>query len=352
MPRLRSQNHLILVVLVAVLTAVAPLVLSACGGSAGGTTAGGNAGTAASPDAPVIAVTTPLLGAIVRDAVGDAATVEVVMPNGSDPHEWRPSAKDVAALQSADMIVENGTGLEQGLEEAVQQARADGVPVFTATDHVAVRTVKGNGGPAGEDAHGHAGEDAHGHEGGDAHGHEGEEAHDHGAGDPHFWTDPAQVRRVLAALPAAVRKATGEDISAQAARASAALKQIDARIAADFAKIPPKARNLVTGHESLGYLADRYGLGLVGAVTPSLSSQGQVSAAHLKELEDAMKKAGVRVVFTETGLPNAVADAIVDQAGATLVELGTEAVPADGTYATYIQEITRRISSALANTGS
>lgn len=352
MPRLRSQNHLILVVLVAVLTAVAPLVLSACGGSAGGTTAGGNAGTAASPDAPVIAVTTPLLGAIVRDAVGDAATVEVVMPNGSDPHEWRPSAKDVAALQSADMIVENGTGLEQGLEEAVQQARADGVPVFTATDHVAVRTVKGNGGPAGEDAHGHAGEDAHGHEGGDAHGHEGEEAHDHGADDPHFWTDPAQVRRVLAALPAAVRKATGEDISAQAARASAALKQIDARIAADFAKIPPKARNLVTGHESLGYLADRYGLGLVGAVTPSLSSQGQVSAAHLKELEDAMKKAGVRVVFTETGLPNAVADAIVDQAGATLVELGTEAVPADGTYATYIQEITRRISSALANTGS
>ena len=335
MTRLRPRNHPVLAVLIVALMAALALGLSACGGSGGGTTAAGDAGSAASPDAPVIAVTTPLLGAIVRDAVGDAARVEVVMPNGSDPHEWRPSAKDVAALQSADMIVQNGLGLEQGLEEAVQQARADGVPVFTATDHIAVRAV------AGKDAH--AGEDDHGHEG--------EESHDHGAGDPHFWTDPAQVRRVLAALPAAVRKATGADISAEASRAATAVKDTDARIAADFAKIPESARNLVTGHESLGYLADRYDLGVVGAVTPSLSSQGQVSAAHLKELEDAMEKAGVRVVFTETGLPNAVADAIVDQTGATLVELGTEAVPADGTYATYIQELARRISSALANTG-
>lgn len=335
MTRLRPRNHPFLAALLVVLLAAIPLVLSACGGSGAGGTTAANSGTTVPPDAPAIAVTTPLLGAIVRDAVGDAARVEVVMPNGSDPHEWRPSAKDVAALQSADMIVQNGLGLEQGLEEAVQQARADGVPVFTATDHIAVRAV------AGKDAH--AGEDDHGHEG--------EESHDHGAGDPHFWTDPAQVRRVLAALPAAVRKATGADISAQASRAATAVKDIEARIAADFAKIPKSARNLVTGHESLGYLADRYDLGVVGAVTPSLSSQGQVSAAHLKELEDAMEKAGVRVVFTETGLPNAVADAIVGQTGATLVELGTEAVPADGTYATYIQELARRISSALANTG-
>jgi zinc/manganese transport system substrate-binding protein len=208
------------------------------------------------------------------------------------------------------------------------------VPVFTATDHIAVRKVA-------------EGDDEHAHDHGDEQGH-GDEA---GAGDPHFWTDPAQVRKVVAALPGAVRRATGADVSAPAKAAAARIAGIDTAIAADFAALPPKARNLVTGHESLGYLADRYDLGLVGAVTPSLSSQGQVSAAHLKELEQAMEKAGVRVVFTETGLPNAVADAIVSETGATLVELGTEAVPGDGTYATYITELARRISSALANTG-
>ena len=316
------MRHGLVGLLVALLTAAA-LGLAACGSSGGGADSG--ATSAAGGDRPVIVATTPILGAIVRDAVGDGAEVQVVMPNGSDPHEWRPSARDVARIQSADLVVQNGLGLEQGLEEAVQQARAEGVPVFTATDHVAVKAVT-------EGDHAHAGED-------------------HGAGDPHFWTDPAQVRRVVAALPAALKTATGADVSAAAAKAQRTLAALDASIAADFAALPATARKVVTGHESLGYLARRYDLGLVGAVTPSLSSQGQVSAAHLKDLEDAMTRAGVRVVFTETGLSNAVADAIVAQTGATLVELGTEALPDDGSYATYIRDLSRRVSSALANSG-
>ena len=307
------RARLALGALLAVLVVVAALGVAACGSS--GASGTGASGTGASADGgagerAVIVATTPILGAIVRDAVGDAADVRVLMPNGGDPHEWRPSAKDVAELQSADLVMQNGLGLEQGLQEAISQARDDGVPVFTATDHVAVRP-----------------------------------------GDPHFWTDPSQVARVVAALPAAVRAATGADIAASAAKAGKRLAALDAEIADDFAKVPETARNVVTGHESLGYLAARYGLALTGAVTPSLSSQGQVSAAHLKQLEDAMSRAGVRVVFTETGLPNAVADAIVAQAGATLVQLGTEALPDDGTYATYIRELARRMSSALANTG-
>lgn len=307
------RARLALGALLAVLVVVAALGVAACGSS--GASGTGASGTGASADGgarerAVIVATTPILGAIVRDAVGDAADVRVLMPNGGDPHEWRPSAKDVAELQSADLVVQNGLGLEQGLQEAISQARDDGVPVFTATDHVAVRP-----------------------------------------GDPHFWTDPSQVAKVVAALPAVVRAATGADIAASAAKAGKRLAALDAEIADDFAKVPETARNVVTGHESLGYLAARYGLALTGAVTPSLSSQGQVSAAHLKQLEDAMSRAGVRVVFTETGLPNAVADAIVAQAGATLVQLGTEALPDDGTYATYIRELARRMSSALASTG-
>jgi len=315
----------------------APVTLAACGGGGDGTAA--TTPTAAA-DAPLIVATTPVLGAIVRQAVGDRARVEVVMPNGSDPHEWRPSARDVAGMEQADLLVENGLGLEEGLQEAIARAREGGTPVFTATDHVDVRMVKDAGTAKGA-------EDDHDHD----HDHAGEEAHDHGAADPHFWTDPAQARRVTAALPAAVRRATGADVRAQAAAARQDLVALDASARKAFAAVPADARRLVTGHESLGYLADRYGLDVVGAVTPSLSSEGQVSAAHLKDLEDAMREAGVRVVFTETGLPNAVADAIVAETGATVVEVGTEAMPEDGSYSTYIRDLTGRISSALANSG-
>jgi zinc/manganese transport system substrate-binding protein len=316
----------------AALALAAPITLAACGGDGGGATTG--AATTVAADAPVIVATTPVLGAIVRDAVGSRAQVRVIMPNGSDPHEWRPSARDVAALESADLVVENGLGLEQGLEESIDRVREGGTPVFTATDHVDVRMVEDEP-----------------HSDGADHDHDHEEGHDHGAGDPHFWTDPQQVRSVVAALPGAVRTATGTDVSASAREARTRLAALDSRAQAAFAAVPASARHLVTGHESLGYLADRYGLEVVGAVTPSLSSEGQVSAAHLKELEDAMREAGVRVVFTESGLPDAVTDAIVAETGATVVEVGTEAMPEDGAYSTYIRELTGRISSALSNSG-
>lgn len=318
------------------LTIGAALMLGAIGALGAGCGGSGSSSTPAgtTADRPVIAATTPILGAVVRDAVGDAAEVRVVMPNGSDPHEWRPSAKDVAALQEADLVVENGLDLEAGLEDAIDQARKDGTPVFTATDHVTVRE-------SGEDP-----EEPHADEG-DAHADE----HGHGAGDPHFWTDPAQVRSVTLALPGAVKKATGIDVSATSRKAARDLAAADTAIAAEVMAVPAADRTLVTGHESLGYFADRYGLEVIGAVTPSLSSQGQVSAAHLADLEAAMKKAGAKVLFTETGLSDAVADAVVKETGATVVEVGTEVLPGDGSYETYITELGRRISSALATPG-
>ena len=66
----------------------------------------------------------------------------------------------------------------------------------------------------------------------------------------------------------------------------------------------------MSGHESLGYFADRYGLTLVGAVIPSASSQAEASAGELAALREAMKAVGADVIFTEVGTPPEVVDAI------------------------------------------
>jgi len=52
-----------------------------------------------------IVVTYSILGAVVRDLVGDQATLIVLMPNGQDPHEWDPSAKDIEIMNKADLTV-------------------------------------------------------------------------------------------------------------------------------------------------------------------------------------------------------------------------------------------------------
>jgi len=316
-----------LIPLVALLVAaVATIMLAGCGSSSPRDTTA----------RPSIVVTTPMLGAVVRKAVGDTADVRVLMLNGSDPHEWRPSAQDVAALENADLIVENGLGLEEGLADALARAREGGTPMFTATDHVAVRTVRaGQGADPSDPDHGQGADPSHPDQG-------------PGARDPHIWTDPTKMRDVVLALPAAVKRSTGADISATARTAAQSLAAVDREVSTLMARVPSSARGIVTGHETLGYFADRYGYRLVGAIIPSLSSQGQISAAHIAALDRTMRAAGVRVVFDDVGTPAQVSQAVANDTGATVVKLNTVAVGADGSYESFIRELGRRVSSALA----
>ena len=72
-----------------------------------------------------IVVTTAVLGAVVRDLVGDRATVSVLMGDGVDPHEWSPSAQDIEALHHADLVVANGLGLEAAIDERARRGRGE-----------------------------------------------------------------------------------------------------------------------------------------------------------------------------------------------------------------------------------
>ena len=59
-------------------------------------------------------------------------------------------------------------------------------------------------------------------------------------------------------------------------------------------RVPPAERKLVTTHDALGYFADRYGIEVIGAVIPSLSTQAQPSAKDVGQLVDQIKSEGVR----------------------------------------------------------
>jgi zinc/manganese transport system substrate-binding protein len=103
----------------------------------------------------------------------------------------------------------------------------------------------------------------------------------------------------------------------------------------------------VSGHESLGYFADRYGFTLVGAVVPSASSQAEASAGELAALREAIEAARADVIFTEIGASPSVVDAIASDTGARMVELGTHNLPDDGTYRTFMLDIAGVFVSAL-----
>jgi zinc/manganese transport system substrate-binding protein len=265
-------------------------------------------------------VTSSILGDVVRDLVGDQASVDVVMPPNADPHDFQASARQVAEMRTADALVVNGGGFEGGLRDAIEGAGDDGVPTFAAIDHV--RTLR-----VGNDL------------------------------DPHFFTDPSRMADAVEALaPFLTEQVPALDTAAfrdRAATTVASLRALDAEVAATLAPVPADRRTLVTNHEVFTYFADRYGFRVVGAVIPSTSTQAEPSAGDLDALATTVREAGVPVVFADTASPRRLADALAAEAGddVQVVELYSESLgPAgsDGaTYAGMMRTNAARIAAAL-----
>jgi len=270
-----------------------------------------------------VVVTYSILGTVVKELVGDKATVIVSVPNGLDPHEWQPSARDIEALNKADLVIQNGLGLEAGMRKTLEAARSRGVRFFTASDYIVVRYVgPGEGIPSGDP--------------------------DQvvGAPDPHLWMDPTAISSIVGALSIAL-KDIGLDVGEQAADLEGRLAGLDKEITDTVAVIPQESRKLVTGHESMGYFARRYGFRLVGVIIPSLSTQAEVSAADLAVLKKTIQENNVKTIFTELGTSPAVARAIGNETGVRVVELTAVTLPADGSYFTFMRNITSAITNAL-----
>jgi zinc/manganese transport system substrate-binding protein len=289
-------------------------------------------------------VTTSLWADVVEHVVGDDATVETIVPVGADAHAYAPSSRQVAAIQTADLVIANGLGLEEGLGDVLDAAAEDGVRVVELApdlDPIPFSFV-------GADDH-HDDDGSHAEEDGD------EEGHDHEGDDPHVWMDPDRV--ALAAL--LVADALGEldpsiDWTARAEAFADELRTAGTTMDDALAAVAADRRKLVTNHDALGYFADRFDFEIVGVVIPGGSTLADPSSGELAELVEVMETEGVRVIFGETSSPTNLADAVAAELGddVEVVELYTGSLgePGSGADTVIGMLITnaQRIAGALA----
>ena len=159
--------------------------------------------------------------------------------------------------------------------------------------------------------------------------------------------DPLDMKQVVDALAVQLKTDLGIDVSGRAKDLDSRLVALDKEVAADVATRPEANRKLVTGHESMGYFAQRYHFKLVGALVPSLTTDAETSAAELAALKQAIKDNQVKAVFTELGTPQSVADAIGQDSGVKVIELTTHSLPQGGNYFTFMRDISQTIVNAL-----
>ena len=354
------------------------LVLSSCSPSTQDEIADASAATppitAQAQDAPSVVVTTTVLGSVVGEiltcAVGDESSMTVLMPLGADPHDFQASSAQVALMASADLVVANGLGLEEGVMDALDNVEADGVPVLEIAALVdplpfGEEYEEEHSGQESHDDHGHGEEEEHsGQESHDDHGHgeeeehSGQESHDdhgHGEFDPHFWFDMERMA-IAAELIGAELTVKGEESFASCGESVAEeIRAAEALVADTLSSVQEANRVLVTDHDALGYLAEGYDFDIVGVVIPGGSTLGDANSSDLADLVATIQNEGVRAIFGNTAGSPALLQTLAAEVGGDVrvVELFVGSLGGPGSGAESYQEMmttnATRIASALAD---
>jgi ABC-type Zn uptake system ZnuABC Zn-binding protein ZnuA len=286
-----------LLVAVALAPAVSTLA-TGCGGGAAG---------AGSSSGPTVVATTTQVADFVRNVGGQRIDVHQILHPNTDPHEYEPRPSDVKSVSGASLAVRSGGDVDDWLQDVMDNAGGD-AQVLILSDHVHTR----------EDAAGDL--------------------------DPHWWQDPRNAELAVKAIRDALAKADPGGAATyrrNAARYLGRLEQLDRQTAACIGRIPARLRKLVTTHDALGYYAARYGLAVVGAVIPSLSTQAQPSAGDIQGLVDQIRRTGVKAIYPESSVNPKLEQAVARESGATIgAPLWADTLGPEGSSgATYIDSI-------------
>ena len=281
------------------------------------------AGTAVA--APVqVAASTSIIADFVKMVGGSRISLVTLVPANADTHTYQPTTRDVQRLSQARVLFVNGANLEPWLPKLI--GSAPGVKVVTLSSGVKLRKASELVA-------------------------EGLEAE--GAYDPHTWWSPQNVAVYVKTIGAELTRLDPVGKSVYAANAAAYQRQLsalDAYAKTQFATIPAPQRKLVTNHDALGYLAQRYGFTVVGQVIGGLSTEREPSAQELVRLVKGVKASGAKAIFTENTVNARLAQALSSETGVKIAPpLYTDALGAPGSVGdSYLKAFRHNVAVIVA----
>jgi zinc transport system substrate-binding protein len=299
--------------------AIVLLTLLALGGAL--TTACGSTGSSARKGKVAVAASFYPAAYAAEQVGGNRVEVTNLTPAGAEAHDLELTTDDLDRLLGADVAFVLGSDFQPAVEDAAE--RRDGETV-----ELLPKLVDAQGKKVAE---------------------EGEE----GGVDAHVWLDPVlmsqlvgEVERGLSAADPAGRSTferNARDLQSKLAALDTRYRERLTGCARDL---------LVTSHESLGYLASRYGLRQQGVA--GLSPHTEPDPARLGELAQLARNQGVTTVFTEETVSPRIAQTLARDAGGLRTEvlsplesLTTKQQDSGADYFTLMNANLDKISAAL-----
>jgi manganese/iron transport system substrate-binding protein len=289
-----SLNRLFAVVLVFVLAACAHK--SPFESAAGGTSPQGEA-----TQKIKVATTISTLNSFVQGVGGEHVIVKNIVPIGASPETFAPAPQDVASVADANLLVENGAGLESWLDRLLRDAGSRNLRVVVLADGLPVKNLN-----------------------------------------PHLWMDPVLAKRYVQKIRdalIAIDPANAGDYRRNAASYDSRLDDLIAQIRRQIATVPPSHRYMIVFHNAWQYYNDRFGITTLGFVERNPGQEP--NPQQIAQLIDLAKRHHVRGVFSEPEYSPKLLNSIAQGAGIKVVEdLYDDSVGTNPQVANYIAMLT------------
>lgn len=284
-------------------TMAASLILSACGKTGTPSQEKGEAATqskeAKSEDSKLkVMASFYTMYDFVKKVGGDKVDVKNMVPAGTEPHDWEPTATDIKNLEDADVFIYNGVDMEHWTEEVLDSLDNRSLKVVEAARGISL--IKG------ADEHGEDPDEDKDHD---------KDEHDEDGHDPHVWLNPLNAKAEMENIKNALVEADPKNkayYTENYNKYAQELEQLDAEYKKELGDT--KNKNIITAHEAFGYLCSAYGLNQVGI--EGLSPDSEPDPARMNEIIEFAKAQGVKTIFFEELVNPKVAETIAKEIGA------------------------------------
>jgi zinc transport system substrate-binding protein len=245
--------------------------------------------------------------------MGDEANVTNITPAGAEPHDYEPTAADIARIEKSSILILNGGQLEPWGDKITNDLKDTNVTVITAGEHLFSNEMK----------------------------------------DPHIWLDPVFAQKMVDSIASAAEKK--DPVHADLYRVNA--KKLNDQLLAidtDYKThlIHCQQHDIVTSHAAFAYLADRYHLNQIAI--SGLSPDEEPAPSRLAEVARLVKEKHIKYIFFESLVNPKLSETIAYETGAqTLVLDPIEGITDQDlqkgeTYITHMQENLKHLQIALS----
>lgn len=227
----------------------------------------------------ILTITAPI-HCFALNIVGDAATVENLLPSMVDPHEYSLGPADMRRIENADVVIKNGVNLEGWLDKIISNNSRQITIIDTSSG---IEIINNN---------------------------------------PHIWLSPRyagiQVKNIVEAL-VRIDPLHGNMYKENAEKYIQRLSVMDAEIQSEVSKL--RRKEIVAFHPAFLYFARDYGIKQLAVIRES--PEKEPSPKHIVDIIRIIKAWNVKAIFSEKGVTSRTIETIAKDLNLQVYNLDT-----------------------------